>query len=116
MENLTTVDGEELLVPTFEIACNPTIKLNEIRAKRYHLIDYKANRVIEPLFEIEDYISEKYWPEWEVNYGNDDYIVQAPNAHQAIEAVKELRNDLRPYGQTSGIANRFPAYQRQVGK
>lgn len=33
------VEAEELLVPTWEIACNPTIKLQEIRARRFYIVD-----------------------------------------------------------------------------
>jgi hypothetical protein len=33
------IEAEELLVPTFEIACNPTVRLNEIRARRYYIVD-----------------------------------------------------------------------------
>lgn len=33
------IDREELLVPTFEIASNPSISLADIRARRFHIVD-----------------------------------------------------------------------------
>jgi len=33
------IEGEEILVPTFEIASNPQIKLSEIKARRFHIVD-----------------------------------------------------------------------------
>ncbi len=33
-------EGEEVLVPTFEIAANPTVRLSEIKARR---LKYKAD-------------------------------------------------------------------------
>ena len=32
-------EGEEVLVPTFEIATNPTIRLSEIKARRFYIVD-----------------------------------------------------------------------------
>jgi len=32
-------EGEEVLVPTFEIAVNPQIRLSEIRARRFYIVD-----------------------------------------------------------------------------
>jgi hypothetical protein len=29
-------EGEEILVPTFEIAANPTVRLSEIKARRFY--------------------------------------------------------------------------------
>ena len=48
------VEGEELLVPTFELACNPTIKLNEIRARRYYIVDRAQVRAKDSLQRLED--------------------------------------------------------------
>jgi hypothetical protein len=31
--------GEEIVVPTFEIVTNPTIKLSEIKARRFYIVD-----------------------------------------------------------------------------
>jgi len=33
------VEGEEVLVPTFEIAANPTVRLSEIKARRFYIVD-----------------------------------------------------------------------------
>lgn len=35
--------GEEILVPTFELACNPTIQLSEIKARRFYIDNAKIN-------------------------------------------------------------------------
>jgi len=32
-------EGEEIFVPTFEIASNPTIRLSEIKARRFYIVD-----------------------------------------------------------------------------
>ena len=32
-------EGEEVLVPTFEIAAHPTIRLSEIKARRFYIVD-----------------------------------------------------------------------------
>jgi len=33
------IEGEEVLVPTFEIATNPTIRMSEIKARRFYIVD-----------------------------------------------------------------------------
>ena len=48
------VEAEELLVPTFEIASNPTIKLNEIRARRYYIVDRAQVRAKDSIQRQED--------------------------------------------------------------
>lgn len=35
--------GERVTVPTFEIATNPSVRLSEIRARRFHIVD--QNRI-----------------------------------------------------------------------
>lgn len=32
-------EGEEILVPTFEIAAHPTVRLSEIKARRFYIVD-----------------------------------------------------------------------------
>jgi hypothetical protein len=32
-------EGEEILVPTFEIAANPSVRLSEIKARRFYIVD-----------------------------------------------------------------------------
>ena len=32
-------EGEEILVPTFEIAANPQVRLSEIKARRFYIVD-----------------------------------------------------------------------------
>lgn len=92
------VEPEELLIPTFEIASNPTIKLNEIRAKRFYIVDraqvkeVKVERVVEPIIEIDDWISPDYWPEWRITYHDREVIVQAPTKE---EARMRADNDIR---------------------
>jgi len=48
------VEAEELLVPVFEIAANPTIKLNEIRQRRYYIVDRAQLRAKDSLQRQED--------------------------------------------------------------
>ncbi len=48
------VEAEELLVPTFEIATNPTIKLNEIRARRFYIVDRAQIRAKDSIMRQED--------------------------------------------------------------
>lgn len=49
------IEAEELMVPTFEIATNPTIKLNEIRARRFYIVDRAQIRAKDSLQRQEDY-------------------------------------------------------------
>ena len=30
------IDGDEILIPTFEVASNPTININDIKSRRFH--------------------------------------------------------------------------------
>lgn len=48
------VEAEELLVPTFEIATNPSIKLNEIRARRFYIVDRAQIRAKDSIQRQED--------------------------------------------------------------
>jgi hypothetical protein len=32
-------EGEEVLVPTFEIAAHPTVRMSEIKARRFYIVD-----------------------------------------------------------------------------
>lgn len=48
------IEAEELLVPTFEIATNPSIKLNEIRARRFYIVDRAQIRAKDSLQRQED--------------------------------------------------------------
>jgi hypothetical protein len=59
---------------------------------------YTVERVIESLFDMKDYISEKYWPEWKVTIYGDEVIVSAPTGDMAILKAEEIR-----YGWKIGI-------------
>jgi len=48
------IEAEELLVPTFEIATNPSIKLNEIRARRFYIVDRAQIRAKDSIQRQED--------------------------------------------------------------
>ncbi len=48
------VEAEELLVPTIELACNPAIRLSEIRARRYYIVDRAQVRAKDSLQRLED--------------------------------------------------------------
>ena len=47
-------EGEEILVPTFEIAANPTIRLSEIKARRFYIVDRAQIKAKEAIQKEED--------------------------------------------------------------
>lgn len=47
-------DAEEVLVPTFEIAAYPTIKLSEIKARRFYIVDRAQIKAKEAIQKEED--------------------------------------------------------------
>jgi len=47
-------EGEELLVPTFEIAANPQVRLSEIRARRFYIVDRAQIKAKEAIQKEED--------------------------------------------------------------
>jgi len=48
------VEGEEVLVPTFEIAANPQIRLSEIKARRFYIVDRAQMKAKEAIQKTED--------------------------------------------------------------
>ncbi len=48
------VEGEEVLVPTFEIATNPTIRLSEVKARRFYIVDRAQIKAKEAIQKEED--------------------------------------------------------------
>lgn len=50
----SVVEAEELLIPVVELATNPTIKLNEIRQRRYYIVDRAQVRAKDSLQRQED--------------------------------------------------------------
>lgn len=48
------IEAEELLVPTMEIAANPTIRLNEVRQRRFYIVDRAQVRAKDSLQRQED--------------------------------------------------------------
>jgi hypothetical protein len=48
------VEGEEVLVPLFELAVNPTIRLSEIKARRFYIVDRAQMKAKEALQKLED--------------------------------------------------------------
>lgn len=48
-------EGEEILVPTFEIAANPTIRLSEIKARRFYIVDRAQIKAKEAIQKEEDF-------------------------------------------------------------
>lgn len=47
-------EGEEILVPTFEIAVNPTIRISEVKARRYYIVDRAQIKAKEAIQKEED--------------------------------------------------------------
>jgi len=48
------IQGQEILVPTFEIASNPTIQLSEIKARRFYIVDRAQIKAKEAMQKEED--------------------------------------------------------------
>jgi hypothetical protein len=48
------VEAEELIVPTIEIAANPTIRLNEVKQRRFYIVDRAQVRAKDSLQRQED--------------------------------------------------------------
>lgn len=48
-------EGEEILVPTFEIAANPQVRLSEIKARRFYIVDRAQIKAKEAIQKEEDY-------------------------------------------------------------
>lgn len=48
------VEGEEVLVPTWEIAVNPQIRLSEIKARRFYIVDRAQMKAKEAIQKLED--------------------------------------------------------------
>lgn len=47
-------EGEEILVPTFEIATNPQIRLSEVKARRFYIVDRAQIKAKEAIQKEED--------------------------------------------------------------
>lgn len=47
-------EGEEILVPTFEIATNPTIRISEVKARRFYIVDRAQIKAKEAIQKEED--------------------------------------------------------------
>lgn len=50
----TEIEAEELMVPTFEMASHPTIRMSEIRARRFYIVDRAQVRAKDSLMRQED--------------------------------------------------------------
>lgn len=48
------VEGEEILVPTFEIATNPTVRISEVKARRFYIVDRAQIKAKEAIQKEED--------------------------------------------------------------
>lgn len=48
------VEGEEILVPTFEIATHPTVRLSEVKARRFFIVDRAQIKAKEAIQKVED--------------------------------------------------------------
>lgn len=47
-------EGEEILVPTFEIAANPSVRMSEIKARRFYIVDRAQIKAKEAIQKEED--------------------------------------------------------------
>ena len=47
-------EGEEILVPTFEIITNPTIRISEVKARRFYIVDRAQIKAKEAIQKTED--------------------------------------------------------------
>lgn len=48
------VEGEEILVPTFEIATNPQVRISEVKARRFYIVDRAQIKAKEAIQKEED--------------------------------------------------------------
>jgi hypothetical protein len=48
------VEGEEILVPTFEIVVNPTVRISEVKARRFYIVDRAQIKAKESIQKEED--------------------------------------------------------------
>jgi len=48
------VEGEEILVPTFEIATHPTVRMSEVKARRFFIVDRAQIKAKEAIQKVED--------------------------------------------------------------
>jgi len=48
------ITGQEILVPTFEIALNPTIRISDVKARRFYITDRAQIKAKENLQAAED--------------------------------------------------------------
>jgi hypothetical protein len=48
------IEGEEILVPTFEIATHPTVRLSEVKARRFFIVDRAQIKAKEAIQKVED--------------------------------------------------------------
>ena len=48
------IEGEEILVPTFEIATNPTVRISEVKARRFYIVDRAQIKAKEAIQKEED--------------------------------------------------------------
>ena len=48
------VEGEEILVPTFELVVNPTVRISEVKARRFYIVDRAQIKAKEALQKEED--------------------------------------------------------------
>ena len=48
------VEGEEILVPTFEIVVNPTVRISEVKARRFYIVDRAQIKAKEAVQKEED--------------------------------------------------------------
>lgn len=51
---VSIVEGEEVLVPTFEIAVNPQVRISEIKARRFYIVDRAQIKAKEAIQKEED--------------------------------------------------------------
>jgi hypothetical protein len=92
--SLDTKEAREALAKAMVAPLQTAINYQGIGRKLLRIS--RTERVMEPLFEMEDYISEKYWPEWKVTFEYDvleDIIVQAPSAVEARKKAEEIRGE-----------------------
>lgn len=78
-------EGEEVLVPTFEIAANPQIRISEIKARRFYIVDRAQMKAKEAIQKEED-----------TNILNT--IDAAVRASQTVNQSGDFRQDALNYG------------------
>lgn len=87
------VFGDRITVPTFEIACNPTVRISEVRKRRFNLIDRAVQKARQELSAQED-----------------------ANTFAAIDAASSIENSLTDVSDTGLLKRDLVEIKQQIDR